>query len=132
MRKYINDDAEKSAQEEVTVSEDQQQPQQEQTPQAQEQSAAEAETEHETTGESGTGAETSAAATPAKRRVRRKPRKYTEEELLREMPKSSIYPLALALSLIIMLAGALWNMIIFGIGVILVIAIIIGWSLERK
>ena len=63
-----------------------------------------------------------------KKRVKRT-RLVTEVEL---MPRPSLWPFALALSVAIMLGGFAINPIILGIGVILVIASIIGWNLERR
>ncbi|HEV2661805.1 MAG TPA: hypothetical protein VGU68_14445 [Ktedonobacteraceae bacterium] len=63
-----------------------------------------------------------------KKRVKRT-RLVTEEEL---MPRPSLWPLALAVSVAIMLGGFVINLIVLGIGVILVIASIIGWNLERR
>jgi hypothetical protein len=63
-----------------------------------------------------------------KKRVKRT-RLVTEEEL---MPRPSLWPFALAVSVAIMLGGFVINPIVLGIGVILVIASIIGWNLERR
>ena len=64
----------------------------------------------------------------AKKRVKRT-RLVTEEEL---MPRPSLWPFALAISVAIMLGGFVINPIVFVIGVVLVIASIIGWNLERR
>ena len=48
------------------------------------------------------------------------------------MPRPSLWPFALAVSVAIMLGGFVINPIVLGIGVILVIASIIGWNLERR
>ncbi len=72
------------------------------------------------------------AEVPARRRVKKrvkKLRKVTQEEL---MPRPSIWPLALAVSVAVMLGGFAMNPIILGVGVILVITSIIGWNLERR
>ena len=63
-----------------------------------------------------------------KKRVKRT-RWVTEEEL---MPRPSLWPFALAVSVAIMLGGFVINPIVLGVGVILVIASIIGWNLERR
>ncbi len=63
-----------------------------------------------------------------KKRVKRT-RLVTEEEL---MPRPSLWPFALAVSVAIMLGGFVINPIVLGIGVVLVIASIIGWNLERR
>jgi hypothetical protein len=59
----------------------------------------------------------------------KKVRQVTEAEL---MPRPSIWPLLLAFSIAVMLGGFAFNLIILGVGVIMVIASIIGWSLERR
>lgn len=63
-----------------------------------------------------------------KKRVKRT-RLVTEEDL---MPHPSLWPFTLAVSVAIMLGGFVINPIVLGIGVILVIASIIGWNLERR
>jgi hypothetical protein len=47
-------------------------------------------------------------------------------------PATSIWPIALALSLFIMLLGIMTYPIIIGIGAIMTIASIIGWGVERR
>jgi hypothetical protein len=64
----------------------------------------------------------------SKKRVK-KVRQVTEEEL---MPRPSLWPLVLALSVAVALGGFAFNLIILGVGVIMVIVSIIGWSLERR
>ncbi len=63
-----------------------------------------------------------------KKRVKRL-RQVTEEEL---MPRPSLWPFALAVSVAVMIGGFVINPIVLGVGVILVIASIIGWNLERR
>ena len=65
---------------------------------------------------------------PGKKRVK-KVRQVTEEEL---MPRPSLWPIALALSIAVALGGFAFNLILLGVGVIMVIVSIIGWSLERR
>ncbi len=65
---------------------------------------------------------------PGKKRVK-KVRQPTEAEL---MPRPSIWPLILAFSIAVMLGGFAFNLIILGVGVIMVIASVIGWNLERR
>jgi hypothetical protein len=69
--------------------------------------------------------------TPARRGKKRvkKVRQVTEEEL---MPRPSLWPLVLALSVAVALGGFAFNLILLGVGVIMVIVSIIGWSLERR
>ena len=63
-----------------------------------------------------------------KKRVK-KVRQVTEAEL---MPRPSLWPLALAISIAVALGGFAFNLIILGIGVIMVIVSVIGWNLERR
>ncbi len=74
---------------------------------------------------------TTSAETPVrsgKKRVK-KVRQVTEEEL---MPRPSLWPLMLAISVAVALGGFAFNLILLGVGVIMVIVSIIGWSLERR
>ena len=64
----------------------------------------------------------------SKKRVKKVPQ-VTEEEL---MPRPSLWPLVLALSIAVALGGFAFNLIILGVGVIMVIVSVIGWSLERR
>lgn len=63
-----------------------------------------------------------------KKRVK-KVRQVTEAEL---MPRPSLWPLALSISVAVALGGFAFNLIILGVGVIMVIVSVIGWSLERR
>jgi hypothetical protein len=63
-----------------------------------------------------------------KKRIK-KVRQVTEEEL---MPRPSLWPLALAISIAVALGGFAFNLILLGVGVIMVIVSVIGWSLERR
>jgi hypothetical protein len=47
-------------------------------------------------------------------------------------PQQSIWPLALACAVAILLIGFVIHPIVLGIGILLVIASIIGWGLERR
>ncbi|GAC1350310.1 MAG: hypothetical protein NVSMB27_31590 [Ktedonobacteraceae bacterium] len=47
-------------------------------------------------------------------------------------PQSSYWPFALALALIIVLIGVITNLIVIGVGVVLALAAIIGWGLEKR
>jgi hypothetical protein len=65
-------------------------------------------------------------------RVRKRKRKIetvSEEEI---MPRPSYWPLALALSLVILLFGTIAQPIIAVVGLILFIGSIIGWFVERR
>lgn len=63
-----------------------------------------------------------------KKRVK-KVRQVTEAEL---MPRPSFWPMALAFSIAVALGGFAFNLIILGVGVIMVIVSVIGWNLERR
>jgi hypothetical protein len=65
---------------------------------------------------------------PGKKRVK-KVRQMTEAEL---MPRPSLWPLALSISVAVALGGFAFNLVLLGVGVIMVIASVIGWSLERR
>jgi uncharacterized membrane protein YecN with MAPEG domain len=47
-------------------------------------------------------------------------------------PQSSYWPFALALALVIALIGVITNLIVIGVGVVLAIAAVIGWGLEKR
>jgi Mg2+/citrate symporter len=47
-------------------------------------------------------------------------------------PQKSYWPLGLAVALIILLIGLISNPVVFGIGVVLSVAAVIGWGLERR
>jgi hypothetical protein len=73
-----------------------------------------------------------AATTTAlkKKRVKKKQEPVDEKSI--RTPRPSYWPLALAFSLAVVLAGAISSLIVLGIGVLLVILSIIGWGLERR
>jgi hypothetical protein len=72
----------------------------------------------------------SAPATPAPvGRRKRKARIVSEEEI---MPRPSYWPFILTLALVILLIGVISHPIVLGLGAVLVIAAVIGWSLERR
>ncbi len=64
-----------------------------------------------------------------KKRGRKKGRLVSVEEI---MPKPSYWPLALAVSFVVLLIGIVISWIMIAIGAVLVIACVIGWSLERR
>src|SRR5450432_3592417 len=64
------------------------------------------------------------APTPGKKRVKKVPQ-VTEAELQQH---PSIWPILLAASVAIMLGGFAFNLIILGVGVVLVIVSTIGWN----
>jgi hypothetical protein len=66
----------------------------------------------------------------AKKRVKKKVRKLTEADV--EPPKPSIWPLALAIAIVITMGGAAFNPIFLGIGGVLILICVAGWILERR
>ncbi len=67
--------------------------------------------------------------TGEKKSSRRKGRWVNAEEII---PRPSYWPLALAVSLIVLLLGLIIHPIVLGVGVVLIIASVIGWMLERR
>jgi len=53
-----------------------------------------------------------------------------EQALL--IPKKSYWPFALAVALFITLLGVVTHPIVFGVGLALIVAAIIGWGLEHR
>jgi CDP-diglyceride synthetase len=47
-------------------------------------------------------------------------------------PHQSVWPFALALALMVLLMGFITQPVILGVGVVLVIAAVIGWGFERR
>ncbi len=115
----------------VAVFEQQEQPEQQDQPEPQAQEA-DSETEQMATEENKDAADDAASAEKSsprgKKRVK-KVRQPTEAEL---MPRPSIWPLILAFSIAVMLGGFAFNLIILGVGVIMVLVSVIGWNLERR
>lgn len=64
-----------------------------------------------------------------KKRGKKKGRLVSVEEI---MPKPSYWPLALAGSFVVLLMGIVISWIVIVTGAVLVIASVIGWSLERR
>ena len=60
---------------------------------------------------------------------KKKGRVVNVEEIL---PKPSYWPLALAASFVVLLMGIMISWIVMAIGAMLVIASVMGWSLERR
>jgi hypothetical protein len=71
-----------------------------------------------------------ATTTATKKRVKKKPVPVDEKSI--RTPRPSYWPLALAFSLAVVLAGAISSLIVLGVGVLLVVVSIIGWGLERR
>jgi hypothetical protein len=78
-----------------------------------------------------TGNELAATTTVTKKRRVKKKVEPVDEKSIRT-PRPSIWPLCLAFSLAVVLAGAISSLIVVGIGVLLVIVSIIGWGIERR
>jgi hypothetical protein len=57
------------------------------------------------------------------------PKGVQEQALSRQR---SIWPFGLAVALIILLVGLITNPVVLGIGVVLTVAAIVGWGLERR
>ena len=58
------------------------------------------------------------------------PSKGAQEQALSH--QRSIWPFGLAVALIILLVGLITNPVVLGIGVVLTVAAIVGWGLERR
>jgi ABC-type proline/glycine betaine transport system permease subunit len=69
-------------------------------------------------------------ATPAEGKLSKRAQEQAQVMALK--PATSIWPIALALSLFIMLLGIMTYPIIIGIGAVMTIAAIIGWGVERR
>ncbi len=64
-----------------------------------------------------------------KKRGKKKGRLVSTEEV---MPKPSYWPLALAVSFVVLSMGIIISWVVIVVGAILMIASAIGWSLERR
>jgi hypothetical protein len=71
---------------------------------------------------------TTTSTLPKKKRVKKA--LLVDEKAI--SPHPSYWPLALAFSLAVLLLGAVTNLIILGVGVLLIIVSIIGWITERR
>lgn len=68
-----------------------------------------------------------------KRRMVKKERQYTPEELEAATSHPSFWPIVLAFSVVVFLLGAIGNSpILLGAGIVLIVICAIGWSLERR
>lgn len=65
---------------------------------------------------------------------RGKKRKFRERLVYESeiSPRPSIWPLALAFALVVLLMGIITNVVVIGVGVVLVFVTILGWGLERR
>ncbi len=73
-----------------------------------------------------------ATPTPKRKVKRRVVKQVNEADLEAISPRASYWPLALAFAIVVFLYGAIGNPIIMGIGVVLIIAAVMGWALERR
>jgi Flp pilus assembly protein TadB len=71
-----------------------------------------------------------ASATPRKKRTKKKVEEPFDEKAA--SPRPSYWPIVLAFSLCVMFLGVAWHPIMMGIGVLMVVTALIGWSLERR
>jgi hypothetical protein len=78
-----------------------------------------------------TGNELAATTTATKKKRGKKKLEPVDEKSIRT-PRPSYWPLFLAFSLAVVLAGAISSLIVLGIGVLLVVVSIVGWGLERR
>ena len=63
-------------------------------------------------------------------RAKAGPLKTAREQAI--SPHQSVWPFALALALMVLLMGFITQPVILGVGVVLVIAAVIGWGFERR
>lgn len=77
------------------------------------------------------GNELAATTTATKKKRVKKKQEPVDEKSIRT-PRPSYWPLCLAFSLAVVLAGAISSLIVLGIGVLLVVVSMIGWGLERR
>jgi len=68
--------------------------------------------------------------TPAKAVGSRSKSREAREKAI--SPQQSVWPFVLACALVVLLLGFIIHPIVLGIGVVLVVAAIIGWGLERR
>jgi cobalamin biosynthesis Mg chelatase CobN len=78
-----------------------------------------------------TGNELAATTTVTKKKRVKKKQEPVDEKSV-STPRPSYWPLFLAFSLAVVLAGAISSLIVLGIGVLLVVVSMIGWGLERR
>lgn len=81
-------------------------------------------------GEKGVGNDAPATGDANAAGAKTKVRKVVSEEAI--IPHPSIWPLALALALVVLLIGSVTQAWIMGLGALLVAIAIIGWGLERR
>jgi predicted phage tail protein len=104
----------------------------EQLPEEEQQQPTNEENEQVVTGEKQDVAGDVASAEVPVRRGKKRIKKYREVTEAELMPRPSIWPLALAVSVAVALGGFAFNLIILGVGVIMIIVSVVGWNLERR
>lgn len=69
------------------------------------------------------------AATPGKKRARKRGRWVSAEEV---MPRPSYWPIALAFALIVLLLGVMLHPLVIVFGALLTLGTLVGWIFERR
>lgn len=69
------------------------------------------------------------AATPGKKRARKRGRWVSAEEV---MPRPSYWPIALAFALIVLLLGVMLHPLVIALGTLLTLGALVGWIFERR
>lgn len=72
------------------------------------------------------------SSTTAPKAKRRRKKVFQPAELEAMSPRPSLWPLILAFSVAVLLAGAISSHIVMGIGFVLILGSIIGWLRERR
>lgn len=67
-----------------------------------------------------------------RKRSKKKTAVVSEEAIMAMSARPSFWPLALALALVVLLVGAITNVIILLVGAVLVVAAAIAWGVERR
>ena len=118
-----------AGEEQITPSPEEEGQKEQETPVEAESSSADVSSESETAkAEEASAPE--ASATPRKKRTKKKAEEPFDEKAA--SPRPSYWPIVLAFSLCVMFLGVAWHPIMMGIGVVMVITSLIGWSLERR
>ena len=72
------------------------------------------------------------SSTAAPKRKRRKKKVFQPAELEAMSSRPSLWPLITAFSVAVLLAGAVSNRIVLGVGFVLILVSVIGWLRERR
>lgn len=70
------------------------------------------------------------ASSPVPKRKRK--RKVQSEDIEAISPKPSVWPLALSFSIAVLLLGVVTNLVVLGVGVVLIVVSVVGWLRERR